>query len=176
MWRVYFLSTAPSRSMRFRLPADVTFIPCSAEKVPHSPLSSQSSVSNAASVPGEASCLLYSSELLAPLPVRSLPWHGHLEGQSHFTFMNSIPRKIISDKSLYTFSIASLGLIARCGVAELKGMPMEDLTTCCPIPLPFRGVCPIITRPQHTQIIAALSPRSPTPNIIQQSRVHLLGV
>lgn len=33
--------------------------------------------------------------------------------------------KIILDKSLYTFLITSLGLIARCGVAELKGPHVE---------------------------------------------------
>lgn len=42
---------------------------------------------------------------------------------------------IISVKSLYTFLIISLGLIARNGIARLKRGAFKDLNTCCQIAL-----------------------------------------
>lgn len=58
-----------------------------------------------------------------PRPTLSLPWQrAGAGGQSSCTFINDTLMKITLDTSLYTLLIISLGLIARRGIAELKGM------------------------------------------------------
>lgn len=69
--------------------------------------------------------------------------------------------KIILDKSLYTLLIISLGLIARRGIADSKGMHLKISLPVAKLPCP--SLCQIVRQPSPiTQVGAVPLPAGPS--------------